>query len=108
MAKKKTTTIKFNFNDKEYELGFTRKIVIKMVRNGFKIDEVDKDPISTIYDLFIHSFDMNHSDTDIEVREEILENLGDKEHLFEVLATMFSEPIEFLNEPTKNAIKWTV
>lgn len=108
MEKKKSTTIKFSYEGKDYELGFTREVVSKMAKEGFQLDELSKDPISTVYELFIHSFDMNHSDTEISVREEILTNLGDKEHLFEVLAEMFSEPFEFLNEPAKNAIKWTV
>lgn len=51
---------------------------------------------------------MNHQDTDIDTREKILKNLGNKEHLFAVLVEMFSEPIEFLGEPEKNAIEWTV
>lgn len=107
MAKTKATTIKFTYKDKDYELGFTREIVSKMVRNGFVIGDSEKDPISTIYDLFVNSFEMNHHDTDIATREDILAQLGDKEHLFEVLAEMFSETIEFLGEPQKNAIKWT-
>ena len=64
MEKSNSTTIKFAYEGKNYELGYTR--------------------------------------------EKILKNLGNKEHLFAVLVEMFSEPIEFLGEPEKNAIEWTV
>ena len=108
MEKSKSTTIKFTYEDKKYELGYTREIVGKMVGEGFEIEKASQNPLDAIYELFINSFEMNHEDTDIDTREKILKNLGDKEHLFEVLVAMFSEPIEFLGEPEKNAIKWTV
>ena len=108
MEKTNSTTIKFAYEGKNYELGYTREIVGKMVGEGFEIEKAAKNPLDTIYELFINSFEMNHQDTDIDTREKILKNLGDKEHLFAVLVEMFSEPIEFLEEPEKNAIEWTV
>ena len=108
MEKTNSTTIKFAYEGKDYELGYTREIVGKMVGEGFEIEKAAKNPLDAIYDLFINSFEMNHQDTDINTREKILKNLGNKEHLFAVLVEMFSEPIEFLGEPEKNAIEWTV
>lgn len=108
MEKTNSTTIKFAYEGKNYELGYTREIVGKMVGEGFEIEKAAKNPLDAIYELFINSFEMNHQDTDIETREKILKNLGNKEHLFAVLVEMFSEPIEFLGEPEKNAIEWAV
>ncbi|WP_432268194.1 DUF5055 domain-containing protein [Catenibacterium mitsuokai] len=108
MEKTNSTTIKFAYEGKNYELGYTREIVGKMVGEGFEIEKAAKNPLDAIYELFINSFEMNHQDTDINTREKILKNLGNKEHLFAVLVEMFSEPIEFLGEPEKNAIEWTV
>ena len=108
MEKSKSTTIKFSYEGKDYELGYTREIVGKMVGEGFEIEKAAQNPLDAIYELFINSFEMNHQDTDIDTREKILKNLGNKEHLFAVLVEMFSEPIEFLGEPEKNAIEWTV
>ena len=108
MEKSKSTTIKFSYEGKDYELGYTREIVGKMVGEGFEIEKAAQNPLDAVYELFINSFEMNHQDTDIDTRENILKNLGNKEHLFAVLVEMFSEPIAFLGEPEKNAIEWTV
>lgn len=108
MEKTNSTTIKFAYEGKDYELGYTREIVGKMVGGGFEIEKASQNPLDAIYELFINAFEMNHQDTDIDTREKILKNLGNKEHLFAVLVEMFSEPIEFLGEPEKNAIEWTV
>ena len=101
MEKTNSTTIKFSYEGKDYELGYTREIVGKMVGEGFEIEKAAQNPLDAIYELFINSFEMNHQDTDIDTREKILKNLGNKEHLFAVLVEMFSEP-------EKNAIEWTV
>ena len=106
--KNKSTTIKFTYKDVDYELGFTRQTVSEMLEAGFDINKVSKNPIKSVTELFYKSFELKNPDTPDELKEEILEQLGDKGNLYTKLQEAFSEPVEFLfGEPEKNAIKWT-
>lgn len=102
--------LRFEYNDKEYVLEFTRKTVTEMEKKGFVAAEVETKPMSTLPALFEGAFLAHHRFEKKEVINEIYSNMTDKEGLIGKLAEMYNEPIMALieepEEDTKN-VKWT-
>jgi hypothetical protein len=102
--------IKFEYNDKEYTLEFTRESVKQMEREGFKAGEILEKPMLTLPKLFAGAFKAHHK-FGLKANEidAIFNSFKNKDALFEKLAEMYNEPIEaMLDEPKDegNAIAW--
>lgn len=58
--------------DKEYKLEFTRDSVRYACRQGFNVEDLMKDPISSSEDLFFYSFRANHPEVNFDKAMHIL------------------------------------
>ncbi len=103
--------IVFEHKGTNYTLEFTRDAVKQMERSGFSIENASSQPVSSLLILFKGAFIAHHPRTSQAVIDEIWENLGDKDGLFEALANLYNEPIEALmKEPDDSSkkIAWKV
>ena len=102
--------IVFEHQGTQYTLEFTRDSVKQMERNGFHLDDAASMPVSSLLILFRGSFLAHHPRTSQSTIDEIWENLGDKEGVFEALVSLYNEPLEaLLKEPDEGKkIAWSV
>lgn len=103
--------LRFEYNDKEYTLEFTRKTVTEMEKKGFVAADVEAKPMSTLPALFEGAFLAHHRFVKKEVIDEIYNLLTNKEELIGKLAEMYNEPIMALVEEPEDSAKnvnWTV
>ena len=101
--------IKFEHNDKEYTLEYTRESVKQMEREGFVAGDIVTKPMLTLPKLFAGAFKAHHKyDTKQKQIDEIFELFTNKQALVEKLAEMYAEPIETLMDDVNegNAIAW--
>lgn len=98
----KTITIKNK--DKEYTLEYTRRSIEQMERNGFRTEDLDDKPVSTLPKFFAGAFIANHPFAKAKDIDEIFMSLPNKEELLQNLIEMYSEPINALmDEPDANS-----
>lgn len=107
------SVIRFEYKDKNYVLGFNRKTVKQMEREGFKLDEVETKPLTCISDLFAGAFKMNHRFEKREVIDQIHADIKDKDKLTENLIQMYSDTVKSLmadddSEDNENLISWSM
>jgi len=103
--------IVFEHKGTQYTLEFTRDAIKQMERVGFSIENAANQPITSLLTLFKGAFIAHHPRTSQTVIDEIWENLGDKDGLFEALANLYNEPMEALmKEPEDESkkITWSV
>lgn len=102
--------IVFEHKGTQYTLEFTRDSVKQLERAGFKYEDVGNTPITSLMTLFKGAFLAHHQRTSQSTIDEIWDNLGDKEGLFDALAELYNEPIEALmKEPDEGKkIAWSV
>lgn len=101
--------IKFEHNDKEYTLEYTRESVKQMEREGFVAGDIVTKPMLTLPKLFAGAFKAHHKyDTKQKQIDEIFELFTNKQALVEKLSEMYAEPIETLMDDVNegNAIAW--
>ena len=91
-------TINLEFEGKQYALEFTRKTIEAMERNGFRIQDINSKPVSTLPMLFAGAFLKNHRFVKNEVIEKLFNCITNKEELFAKLAEMYNESVETLFE----------
>ena len=97
----KTITIKYEGT--EYTLGFTRKSVETMERQGFAVSDIGNKPMSTLPTLFAGAFLAHHRFVKKEVIDSIFDKLTNKQEFIQKLAEMYSEPLEALmDEPEES------
>jgi hypothetical protein len=106
----KVEPIRFEYEDKPYELMFTRSTIAEMERsNGFSITDVENHMVSTIMALWDGAFLAKHRRVSKAKRDEIWNAIGDKSALMGRLVELYKAPVEaMLSEPedVKNVIKW--
>lgn len=73
--------VKFNYEGKDYELGFNRKTAVALQRQGFDPDKIDAQSLIMIPMLVRASFKMNHRSVRDEKIDEIYEKLDRKSDL---------------------------
>lgn len=96
-------TIKINFEGTEYTLGFTRKSIETMERQGFVARDIAVRPMSTLPALFAGAFLAHHRFVKKEVIDTIFSKLTNKDELLEKLAEMYNEPLEaMMNDPEES------
>lgn len=101
--------LKFEHNNKEYTLEYTRETVKQMEREGFVANDIIAKPMLTLPKLFAGAFKAHHKyDTKQKQIDEIFELFKNKQALVEKLAEMYAEPMETLMDDvdTGNAIAW--
>lgn len=101
--------LKFEYNNREYTLEYTRETVKQMEREGFVANDVISKPMLTLPKLFAGAFKAHHKyDTKQKQIDEIFELFKNKQALVEKLAEMYAEPMETLMDDvdTGNAIAW--
>lgn len=104
--------ITITYEDKKYELEFTRAAVENMERNGFDIEEVRKHPVITIPALFRGAFFAHQRfNLDKIPYNEIWSALPNKGELIAKLIEMYTEPIAALTDEPEDGGKgnanWT-
>ncbi len=102
--------LRFNYQDKEYCLEFTRKSVEQMEKSGFVASDIKDKPMTTLPALFAGAFLANHRFVKQDVIEEIYSKMINKGELIGKLAEMYNEPIMALVDEPEEAegnLDWT-
>lgn len=102
--------LRFNYEDKEYVLEFTRRTVTEMEHKGFIASEVENKPMSTLPALFAGAFLAHHRFVKQDVIDAIFAKMKNKGELIGKLAEMYNEPIMTLVEEPAEAegnVDWT-
>ena len=94
--------ITLNYDDKKYELEYTRQSVRMMESQGFVIDQISSKPMTMIPMLFSGAFAKNHRGIKRALIDEILENVSDKAGLINALIEMYAETLSSLTDETEN------
>lgn len=101
--------IVLNYEDKEYELEYSRQSVKMMESQGFNLDELTSKPMTMIPMLFSGAFIKNCKGTKRTVIEDIYKGIGDKTSLMEALLEMYTETISTLtDESDEGNVTWTL
>ena len=102
--------ITFEYKGNDYTLEFTRDSIKQMERAGFSYSQVEEKPYTSLMTLFKGAFLAHHPRVSQTTIDEIWDNLGDKEGMFEVLANLYNEPLEaMMAEPEEGKkIMWKV
>ncbi len=102
--------IKFEHDNREYTLEFTRESIKQMEREGFLIEDIVKKPMLTLPKLFSGAFKAHHRyDVKQKQIDELFSLFENKQALIGALVEMFNEPLEALmdnDEKEGNAIAW--
>lgn len=102
-------TITFEHEGKTYTLEFTRNAVATLERQGFKLDNVEDKPLTTLPALFSGAFLAHHRYIKPEVVTAILKKMPNKMDLFMKLAEMYNETVaSFVDDPEESEgnIEW--
>lgn len=104
------TTLDFEFNGKDYSLGFTIDVVKRLDRSGLLSQIASGErPLTMTEDLFMAAFEANHGYVSNRIRVEIFKEFSetsDDGSLIEVLLEMINEVREEM-KPSGN-VKWSV
>lgn len=108
----KAKGIAFEYEGKEYNLGFTADSLKQMERGGFKFAKMDESILTAPEELFYGAFIAHHKEVPRKKREEIFRALtnteeGDdqKQTIAEALGILLSQAIEELNTKQGN-VPW--
>ena len=94
--------ITLNYNDKDYELEYTRQSVRMMESQGFVLEHISSKPMTMIPLLFSGAFAKNHRGLKRALIDEILENISDKAGLLNALIEMYAETLSCLTDDTES------
>lgn len=100
------TTLDFEYNGKDYSLGYTVDVLRRLDRNGVLARLTDR-PLTMTEDLFMAAFEANHSDTSNRIRNEIFKEFAETTEdgsLLECLLEMIEEAREAMKP--KGNLKW--
>lgn len=90
----KKITVKDKYEN-EYTLEFSANTVQMLEDKGFRQEDIDSKPLSTIKTLFTGAFLKNHAkDIKPETIDEIFREIKDKDALLGKLIEMYNEPLE--------------
>lgn len=93
-------TIRVTYDGETYTLEFTRETISMMEKNGFRIQDVEDKPMSTLPTLFAGAFLAHHRKIKAGMISKIFERMTDKTGLIAKLGEMYAEPLESLfDEP---------
>lgn len=102
------TTLDFEYNDKEYSLGYTIDVVKRLDRSGLLAQIANGErPLTMTEDLFVTAFEANHPNTSNRIRLEIFKEFTETSEdgsLLECLLEMINEVREAM--APKGNVKW--
>lgn len=88
---------------KRYTLEFNRDSIRRMERQGFRIDESEGMPMTTVTSLFNGAFIMHHRNIDPKTLDALYDTIPNKEAFVEKLSEMYSDPmLALMSEPEEN------
>jgi hypothetical protein len=88
---------------KRYTLEYNRNSIRQMERQGFKINESDNMPMTTVMGLFNGAFLMHHRNIDPQTLDALYDTVPNKENFIAKLSEMYSEPmLALVGEPEGN------
>lgn len=82
--------------DNKYTLEYTVDTVMQIERAGFRLDDADAKPMTSVKMLFEGAFLANHKNIKPETVREMLDGMKNKAELIEKLIEMYREPYETL------------
>lgn len=102
--------LKFEFDNTDFCLEFTRKSIEAMEKQGFISSDITNKPVSTLPALFAGAFIARHRFVKRDVIDEIYAKMTNKEELIGKLADMYGEVIMALVGEPENIegnVEWT-
>lgn len=85
---------------KRYTLEYNRNSIRQMERQGFKINDSEGMPVSTVTALFNGAFLMHHRNIDPKTLDALYDTIRNKEDFLAKLSEMYSEPmLALVGEP---------
>ena len=99
----KPIKIKDTLDGREYTLEFDAKSVKFADARGFALEDVDRYPMSKMYELFWYSFRMHHPSVSLEKAERIFNGIGKlPEGFMQRLSALYMKPFEAFTEDSEN------
>lgn len=88
---------------RQYTLEFDKKSVRFADARGFALEDVDRYPMSKMYELFWYAFRKNHPSVSLEKAERIMDGIGQlPEGFMQRLSALYMKPFEGFTEETEN------
>ncbi len=85
--------IKDSVDGREYTLEFDKKSVRFADARGFALEDVDRYPMSKMYELFWYAFRMHHPSVSLEKAERIFDGIGQlPDGFIQRLAALYTKP----------------
>lgn len=103
--------IRFTFENKTYELEYSRQSVRQMESQGFNLEDISAKPMTTIPLLFRGAFYKNHRGIKMKFIDELYEKMSDKNGLLNALIEEYSNTLAVLTEDNEEAegnVVWEV
>lgn len=104
------STLDFEFNGKDYSLGYNIDTVKRLDRSGVLAQIANGErPLTMTEDLFVAAFEINHAHVSNRIRGEIFKEFSETSEdgsLLEVLLEMINEVREEMTP--KGNVKWRV
>jgi hypothetical protein len=98
-----------SYENKEYELEYSRQSVKVMESQGFVIGEISTKPMTMIPLLFSGAFIKNCKGVKRATIDEIYAGIGDKTGLMEALLEMYAETLSTLtDDASEGNVTWTL
>lgn len=89
-------TLRVTYDGETYTLEFTRETISLMEKQGFRVQDVEDKPMSTLPVLFAGAFLAHHRKIKPGVISKIFDHLTNKVDLIAKLGEMYAEPLETL------------
>lgn len=94
---------------REYTLEFDKKSVKFADSRGFALEDVDRYPMSKMYELFWYSFRMHHPSVSMEKAERIFDGIGKlPDGFIQRLAALYTKPFTGYTEDSEENPTTTV
>ena len=101
--------IKLTYDEKEYELEYSRQSVKTMESRGFVLDEISSKPMTMIPLLFEGAFIKNCAGVKRKVMDEIYDGIGDKTGFIQALAELYAETLSTLTDSNSEGnVNWAM
>lgn len=111
------TKITVSYDNKKYELEYSRNAVRAMEQQGFVLDKLSEQPMNMVPLLVYGAFQKNHKGINRKLVDEIYDHITDKigdgeDGFIHVLLEMYAETVNTLTDNTAvdegNRAVWTV
>ena len=95
--------ITLTYNDKEYDLEYSRQSVRTMEAQGFVLNDIETKPVTMIPMLYQGAFIKNHEGIKRNLMDEIYDELSDKTGLIAALMELYVETLSTLTDDKEEA-----